>query len=146
MTEVTVGIDIGTTSVKAVAADGDGTVIARARVPHDLVVEAPDQLSHRPDQAWGAGVREALESVAEGLDVVAVNVAAMVPSMCAVDERGAALTPGLLYGDSRAGTLASADPSQSGELVGFVRWCAEQAPDGGRLLAGAGEGQPCPER
>ena len=30
-TEVTIGIDIGTTSVKAVAADGDGNVVARAR-------------------------------------------------------------------------------------------------------------------
>ena len=34
--EVTVGIDIGTTSVKAVAVDGDGRVLARARVPHPL--------------------------------------------------------------------------------------------------------------
>ena len=44
--ELTVGIDIGTTSVKAVAADGDGTVVARARVPHRLLVPAPDQLEH----------------------------------------------------------------------------------------------------
>ena len=32
-TEVTVGVDIGTSSVKAIAADGDGNVVATARVP-----------------------------------------------------------------------------------------------------------------
>jgi len=31
---VTIGIDIGTTAVKAVAADDDGRVVARARIPH----------------------------------------------------------------------------------------------------------------
>ena len=126
---VTVGIDIGTTSVKAVAASEDGRVVAQARVPHDLVVTAADRLEHRPDQAWSAGVLAALAAVAAGVEVVAVNVAAMVPSLCAVDGGGRALTPGLLYGDARGGGAASADPSQSGEFVGFVRWCAEQAPD-----------------
>ncbi len=126
---VTVGIDIGTTSVKAVAATEDGRIVAQARVPHDLVVSAADRLEHRPDQAWSAGVLEALAAVAAGIDVVAVNVAAMVPSLCAVDGEGRALTPGLLYGDARAGAAASADPSQSGEFLGFVRWCAAQAPD-----------------
>ena len=125
---ITVGLDIGTTSVKAVAADDDGVVIARTRVPHDLVVDAPDQLAHRPDQAWRAGVTEALATVSAGLDVAAVNVGAMVPSLCAVDRFGRALTPGLLYGDARAGTPTLGDPSQSGEVVGFLRWCAEQAP------------------
>ena len=126
---MTVGIDIGTTSVKAVAADEDGSVLRRARVPHDLVTVAPDQLEHRPDQAWSAGVRQAYREVADGLDVVAVDVAAMVPSLCAVDADGAALTPGLLYGDARAGVPGSADPSQSGESVGFLRWCASEAPE-----------------
>jgi xylulokinase len=128
MSEVTVGIDIGTTSVKALAVDADGGVLRRARVPHDLVVTAADRLEHRPDQAWRAGARQALAAVAEGLEVAAVEVAAMVPSMCAVDAGGHALTPGLLYGDSRAGGASAADPSQSGESVGFVRWCAEVAP------------------
>ena len=39
--EVTVGLDIGTTSVKAVAADADGKVVASARVPHSFSVPAP---------------------------------------------------------------------------------------------------------
>ena len=53
----------------------------------------------------------------------------MVPSMSAVDDDGRALTPGLLYGDIRAAAPAAADPSQSGEAVGFLRWCVQQAPE-----------------
>jgi xylulokinase len=129
--DVAVGIDIGTTSVKAVAADADGTVLARARVPHDLVISAPDRLEHRPDQAWRDGVVRALSEVVSALEadpVVVLNVAAMVPSLCAVDAAGSALTPGLLYGDGRAGPPARIDPSQSGELLAFLTWCVGEAP------------------
>ena len=35
------GVDVGTTSVKAIAADEDGNVVGRARVPHDIHVPAP---------------------------------------------------------------------------------------------------------
>jgi xylulokinase len=125
---VTIGVDIGTTSVKAVAADDEGRVLARARVPHGLGIPAPDHLEHDPDEAWRRGVRRAVAEVASGLDVVAVNVAAMVPSLCAVDGRGAALTPGLLYGDAR-GRSGGGAPDDGGELVGFLTWCAQQAPD-----------------
>ncbi|EID17132.1 D-xylulose kinase xylB [Mycobacterium xenopi RIVM700367] len=50
--EVTIGIDIGTTAVKAVAADPHGRVVARTRVPHQLRVPAPDRLEHDADEAW----------------------------------------------------------------------------------------------
>ncbi|MBI2168684.1 MAG: xylulose kinase [Actinobacteria bacterium] len=128
--EVTVGIDIGTTSVKAVAADGDGTVLARARVPHDLRVPGPDLLEHDANQAWRRGVRRALRLVARDLDVKGVNVGAMVPSLAAVDRRGMALTPGLLYGDARGlADRTFEGPGNAGEVLGFLRWCAEEAPE-----------------
>src|SRR5215211_115098 len=100
MNDITVGVDIGTTSVKAIAADGDGNVVARARARHPVVSPAADQLQHDPNRAWRRNVRRATRAVMEGLDVAAVNVAAMVPSLCAVNSRGTALTPGLLYGDA----------------------------------------------
>ncbi|MEZ5206325.1 MAG: FGGY family carbohydrate kinase [Acidimicrobiales bacterium] len=126
---VTVGIDIGTTSVKAVAVDDDGRVLRRARVVHEVRMPGPGVFEHDPDLAWRAGVLAAFEEVRQGLDVVAVNVAAMVPSLCAVDADGRALTPGLLYGDARGGAPSGANPSESGELLGFLRWCAAEAPD-----------------
>ena len=131
MSEITIGVDVGTTSVKAIAADEDGQVVARARVPHDIHVPAPDLFHHDPDQAWRKGVEAALAETAEGLDVQAVDVAAMVPSLAAFDDRGSALTPGLLYGDAR-GRSPDRPPGEAGdvgELLGFLRWCAAEAPD-----------------
>jgi xylulokinase len=126
--ELAVGIDIGTTSVKAVAADPDGNVVARARVPHKIVVSSPETFEHDAGQAWRRGPRKALASVtSEG--VKAVSVTGMVPSLCAVDRRGIPRSPGLIYGDARGRTGSGADPSGSGETKAFLKWTAEQVPD-----------------
>ena len=88
MTEVTVGIDIGTSSVKAIAADGDGNVVARARVPHEYRVPAPARLEHDATVAWRDGPLAALAALGVGdHDVRGVSVSAMVPSLTAVDAR-----------------------------------------------------------
>jgi xylulokinase len=130
-TEVTVGIDIGTSSVKAVAADGDGNVVARARVPHPVVVPAPERFEHDATAAWRDGPRRALAELGD-LDVRGVSVAAMVPSLAAVDEQGTPLTPGLLYGDERGrtGVVSQAGTDDaSGGFLGYVRWLEETVPD-----------------
>lgn len=124
MSEVTVGIDIGTTSVKAVAARPDGEVVARCRIPHALAAATPERFEHDPAAAWVAGVREAWARVGPGagLEVAGACVAAMVPSMCAVDDAGRPLTAGLLYGDGRG------EGDVDGEAVGFARWLAAAVP------------------
>ena len=127
---MTLGIDIGTTSVKAVAADDDGTVVARARVPHEVRSRVPGELEHDIDTAWRAGVLAALAAVGEGRDVAGVEVSAMVPSLGAVDADGQGVGPGLLYGDHR-GERADTDPDRpgdSGELLAFLAWQAATAP------------------
>ncbi|MBV8982044.1 MAG: xylulose kinase [Acidimicrobiia bacterium] len=126
--ELAVGIDIGTTSVKAVAADADGNVVARARVPHKVVIPDADKFEHDADEAWRRGPREALAALKVG-DVAAVSVTGMVPSLCAVDADGVPITPGLIYGDVRGRTGSGADPSGSGETAAFLRWTAKEAPD-----------------
>lgn len=130
--DVTVGIDVGTTSVKAVAVDADGNVRARARVAHEVRSPAPGACEHDVDAAWRDGVLAALGLVAAGRDVAGVNVAAMVPSLGAVDRAtGAAAGPGLLYGDHR-GARPDADtttPGDSGELLAFLAWLARACPD-----------------
>jgi xylulokinase len=128
---VTVGIDIGTTSVKAVAADGDGNVLARARIPHEVHKPMPGSFEHDPDQAWRADVITALAQVSAGHEIAAVDVSAMVPSLAAVRADGTALGPGLLYGDRR-GEGAVRDGSQagdSGELLAFLAWQADTHPE-----------------
>jgi xylulokinase len=128
--EVTIGIDIGTTAVKAVTADEDGRVTAWTRIPHQLRVPTPDRLEHDADEAWRQGPSTALDRLARP-EVRAVAVSAMVPSLTAVDSAGRPITPGLLYGDSRgrvSGTNGD-QPFPVGEAAEFLRWTAAQAPD-----------------
>src|SRR5437588_2106448 len=127
-TQLAVGIDIGTTSVKAVAADADGNVVARARVPHKVLIPAADKFEHDADEAWRRGPQEALAALKVD-DIAAISVTGMVPSLCAVDSDGVPCTPGLIYGDVRGRTGSGADPSGSGETAAFLRWIAKQAPD-----------------
>jgi len=133
--EVTVGIDIGTTSVKALAVDGDGKPVARGRVSHELLAAHAGELAHRADAAWHDGVLAALHALQSdaraqdrSLDIRGVNVAAMVPSLCAVDADGRPVSDGLLYGDAR-GAGAEDPSSSSGELVRFLAWLVREHPD-----------------
>jgi xylulokinase len=129
MSEVTVGIDIGTSSVKVVAADGDGSVVATARVPHRFRVPSAGRFEHDADEAWRRGPQTALAELGD-VGAVGVSVAAMVPSLTAVDAAGVPVTPGLLYGDERGRHGARAGhPAESGELLAFLRWTVGEAPD-----------------
>jgi xylulokinase len=129
--DVTIGIDIGSTSVKAVAADADGHVMSRVRIPHELRVPAPDLLEHDADEAWRRGPLAALKQLGCP-EARAVAVSAMVPSLTAVDSAGHPITPGLLYGDARGRKPGSeqAQPLPAlGEAAEFLRWTVGQAPD-----------------
>jgi xylulokinase len=129
--DVTIGIDVGSTAVKAIAADADGQVTARVRIPHQLRVPAPEKLEHDADEAWRRGPLAACNELIHQPNVAAVAVAAMVPSMTAVDDTGTPITPGLLYGDGR-GRIPGADHQPLpalGEAAEFLRWTAAQAPE-----------------
>jgi xylulokinase len=126
-TPVTIGIDIGTSSVKAIAADADGTIVASARVPHEFSVPAPLQFEHDARVAWFDGPRAALAALGD-VDAAGVAVAAMVPSLTAVDADGVPCAPGLLYGDER-GSGGAGNPVESGEFGRFLGWLASQVPD-----------------
>src|ERR1700685_4389348 len=88
---VTVGVDVGTTSVKALAVDEKGQVVARSRVPHTVVAPEPDLLRHDAKKAWWGGPRKAFQQVTDELGdrpVAGVTVASMVPSLTAVNRQG----------------------------------------------------------
>ncbi|HLX88029.1 MAG TPA: FGGY-family carbohydrate kinase [Acidimicrobiales bacterium] len=132
---VTVGLDIGTTATKAVAADADGRVLARARVRHKVRAPQLDQLEHDAVRAWRRGPLQALAEVTASVpEPAGVCVASMVPSLTAVDARGRPITPGLLYTDGRGRqpTADDEDGPDSADVMpdasGFLRWAVGEAP------------------
>jgi len=121
---VTIGIDVGTTATKAVAVDETGTIIARTRRPHELRVPGPGMLEVDAAAAWYRGPQQAWRDVQDPGDPKAACVAAMVPSLTAVDGRGVPFGPGLLYGDARGRAIAGLPPVGNEEWVGFLRHLA----------------------
>jgi len=135
----TIGVDIGTTSVKAVAVDAGGEVVARARIPHAVRTPTVDHLEHDADRAWRRAPRRAFAEVSAALEGPAAGVVttAMVPSITAVDRRGIPRLPGLLYGDDRARSDQwDADPlarrhdhgGEREEGARMVAWAVGQMP------------------
>ena len=129
--ELTAGIDIGTTSVKAVVADEDGKIVGRSRLPSQLVFGPGGRFEHDALATWWEAPRLALQQVLASHAahaVQAVAVSAMMPSVAAVDGTGRPLGEGLLYGDGRGLQQGSADPTASDEMAQLSGWAARHAP------------------
>jgi xylulokinase len=143
-----VGLDIGTTSVKAVVADEAGNIVGRRRLPSNLIVEPAGRFEHDAAATWWEGPRAVLRETLEQLRSSgrsapkAVAVSAMMPSVAAVDGSGRPVGPGLLYGDSRgqsrargpgghageAGAGGGSDPTTSDEMACLAGWAAADVP------------------
>lgn len=126
------GIDIGTTSVKSVAVEENGRVLARRRRPHELRSPSPGMAEHDAADAWHTGVAQVWEAVLSDLngraEVQGACVSSLLPSLTAVDADGRPLGEGLIYGDSRGGA-SEGPPISNGEQAGFLRWLAREYPD-----------------
>ena len=140
------GLDVGSSSTKAVLVDGDGAVVAEARLEHGIARPRPGWAEQDAEQVWWGSVVEACRRVLPGheADVRAVGVTGLGP--CALPARvdGLPLRPAILYGiDSRAvgqaerlsqelgaeAILAHCGSSLSSQSVGpKLRWLAEEEP------------------
>jgi len=112
MTSLVLGIDVGTTSTKAVLADPrDGRVLAQASEPVPLSSPYPGWAEADPAQWWAnlaAVVPRVLDAASAGGapvtagDIAAVATTGMVPAVLAVDGEGRPLRAAILQNDARA--------------------------------------------
>ncbi|QUH04922.1 carbohydrate kinase [Saccharopolyspora erythraea] len=146
---ITIGIDAGTSVVKAVAYADDGVELAVVRRPTRVVHPEPGWAEQDMDEVWEAVATTVAELVsAVGQDVRAVAVTAQGDGCWLVDADGRPVGPAMLWNDARAAGTA-AGWARSGILdelfeingsVGFaglphaqLTWLAEHAP--GRLAS-----------
>ena len=105
MSELVIGIDIGTGSTKGVLSDTQGNVLYSEVVRHDTSFPKPGWAEHDPDEVWWQDVVEIcrrLATRAKG-DVAGLCISGIGPVFLAADERGGALRPAILYGvDTRS--------------------------------------------
>jgi xylulokinase len=105
MTELLLGLDIGTSSSKAVLARPDGTVVASAEREHELSLPRPGWAEHDAEAVWWADVRALcaalLPQAGDGL--AGICVSGIGPCVVPCDAGLRPLRPAILYGiDTRA--------------------------------------------
>ncbi|HUY96101.1 MAG TPA: FGGY family carbohydrate kinase [Verrucomicrobiae bacterium] len=99
------GVDIGSSSSKAVLASGDGEVLATAERAHAVERPAPGWAEHDADGTWWGDTKRLCHDLGLGPRhrVAAVCVSGIGPCLLLADSAGRPLRPAILYGiDTRA--------------------------------------------
>ncbi|MFU8870433.1 gluconokinase [Micromonospora sp. SL4-19] len=104
---VVVGVDIGTTSTKAVAYDAGGRQLAKHSIGYPLDEPHPGYAEQDPQLIYDAvvdSVRAVVEQLRE--PVAGLSFSSAMHSLIGLDADGAPLTPSLTWADSRASAQA----------------------------------------
>jgi len=100
---VIVGVDVGTTAVKAVGIDADGAVLQRREESYALSTPRPGWAEQDPDD-WVRATEAALSS----LDADAVGFSGQMHGLVALDEHDVPLRPAILWNDQRTAAECAA--------------------------------------
>ncbi len=101
-----IGVDIGTTGVKAALIDNTGALLADHTVAHDLHSPTAGWAEEDPHD-WIAGTETALNAIAghplfDAARLTGIGVSGMVPAMVMVDRHGEPVRPSIQQNDARA--------------------------------------------
>jgi xylulokinase len=99
---VCVGLDVGTTGVKAVAVSPDGAVLARAERSYPLSTPRPGWSEQDPEDWWRAA-EAALAEVSAGVEVLGIGLSGQMHGLVALDAADRVLRPAMLWNDQRTG-------------------------------------------
>lgn len=120
------GIDVGTTRIKAGLISADGEALGFGRAAQVMEVDPTTGRAEQDPEAWWAGlgtaVRDALDAARRdiGREVVpdAICIAGHGPSLAAVDREGLAVRPAMTWLDSRS----TAERAQLEAATGLRGW------------------------
>jgi len=106
MSELLLGLDIGTSGVKAGIVDAEGHLIGLGRAPHENDSPQPGWVQCDPERWWQgvlASLRQACdEARVRPSDVAAIGISVLFPCIVPLDRTGRALYPAILYCDRRS--------------------------------------------
>lgn len=139
----TLGIDLGTGSVKVAVVDDEGDVIAKAGRANRVTSPQPGWAESDPQQ-WLASTQEAAaELLAGGVAPGRVGFSGQMHGVVVVDEQFVPLRPAILWADARAAEQAQAmhaalgiaelsrlgSPAVPGFAATTIAWLLENEPD-----------------
>jgi xylulokinase len=96
-----IGLDVGTTGVKALALDPAGNVVARAEAEYPLATPRPGWAEQDPEDWWRAAER-CLAEVGGG-NVVGIGLSGQMHGLVPLDEAERVIRPAILWNDQRTG-------------------------------------------
>jgi xylulokinase len=98
-----VGLDVGTSGVKAILVSAAGDVVASATTPLALVTPRPGWAEQDPDAWWDASVASVRDVVGQRPNdgVAAVGISGQMHSSVFLDRAGQVIRPALLWCDGR---------------------------------------------
>jgi xylulokinase len=94
-----VGLDVGTTGVKALRLSANGEVLARAEAEYPLATPHPGWTEQEPDDWWRAGEAALAEVGGEG--VAGIGLSGQMHGLVLLDENERVLRPAILWNDQR---------------------------------------------
>ena len=109
-----VGLDVGTTGVKALALSPEGDVLARAEESYELSTPHPGWAEQDPEDWWQAAER-ALAAL--GGKPAAIGLSGQMHGLVVLDDRDRVLRPAILWNDQRT----EAECVEIEERVGLTR-------------------------
>jgi len=95
-----VGLDVGTTGVKALALSPEGDVLATVEHGYPLSTPRAGWAEQDPED-WWAAAESALAEVSAGRDVAGVGFSGQMHGLVALDGRGRVVRPAILWNDQR---------------------------------------------
>ena len=117
------GIDAGTTSMKAALFDLHGRMVAVAREEYELRTPAPTVVECDAETYWAACCAVIRRVIADSgvppADVATLAISSQGETLIAVDDRGQPLRPAIVWLDNRAVNQATAIADEFGDEVLF---------------------------
>ena len=106
MTALALGVDIGTSGVRVLAANETGTVVAESTRSYPLLTPRPGWTEQNPEDWFAEAVAALKELTAKlgGQDVVALGLSGQMHGMVPLDAHGEVVRPALLWNDQRTGS------------------------------------------
>jgi xylulokinase len=109
-----VGLDVGTTGVKALALSPEGDVLARAEEGYDLSTPHTGWAEQDPEDWWRAAERAL---IALGGEPTAIGLSGQMHGLVVLDDRDRVLRPAILWNDQRT----EAECAEIEEQIGLAR-------------------------
>lgn len=97
------GIDVGTTALKAVALERERGIVAQAERPHELRSPYSGWAEEDPERWWTTTIETIREllTVVPANEIGAIGVSGMVPAMVMLDTSGKPIRPSIQQNDAR---------------------------------------------